>query len=861
MIFDLAAIGAGLPVAGAQAELRAALAEGPGALVVTAPPGTGKTTFVPPLVANLVAERGAGGDDASRVLLTQPRRVAVRAAARRLASLQGSALGGEVGYTVRGERHVSAATRLEALTPGVLLRRLLADPALDGVAAVVLDEVHERSLDSDLLLGMLAEVRQLRPELLLVVMSATLDAGRFAALLENDAAAPVVDVPSALHPLDVRYAPSPSPRLDTRGVPREFLDHVAHTAAAAHRESGSDALVFVPGAREVDEVVARTAALLGDGHEVLPLHGRLPARAQDRATGGRAPGDRPRVVVTTAIAESSLTVPGVRLVVDAGLSRQVRRDRVRDMAGLVTVSASRASAEQRAGRAARQGPGVVVRAYAEADHARMPAADPPEIATSDLTDAALLLAAWGTPRGEGLALPDAPPAAEITAAEANLRALGLVDQTGAMTPAGVRVARMPVGVREARALVDGAALGSARGAAEVVAAVSDDHRAPDGDVETLLRELRSSRHPGAARWQREARRLATLAAGRPDRSVSRDRLSPGAVLALGRPERIARRTGRDARTYLLASGTRAAVPEGSPLRAAEWLAVWEVQRAQGRATDGTGAVVRAAAPLSEDEALTFAGPLLAEERVARVEGGAVSVREERRLGAIVLAATPVRATPADTGPALAAHVRKIGVEALPWREGARALRDRLALLDRELGAPWPDVSDSALAERLDDWLGPDLTGRAGRGRGGGRALTSLDDLDLAGALRRLLPWPEAARLDELAPERLAVPSGSRPRIDYAPVRNQEGGAPVVAVKLQEMFGLADTPRIVEARVPVVVHLLSPAGRPLAVTTDLRSFWDGPYREVRKEMRGRYPKHPWPEDPWTARATARTTRRA
>lgn len=903
-LFDLAAIGAGLPVATAEARLRAALGgqdeagEVSGALVVTAPPGTGKTTFVPPLVANVVAQSpalgpagdGATGERAERVLLTQPRRVAVRAAARRLAELGGTDLGGAVGFTVRGERRASAATRLEVLTPGILLRRLLADPELPGVGAVVLDEVHERSLDSDLLLAMLAEVRQLRPGLRLVAMSATLDAARFAALLGPDpaagdgaGAAPVVDVPSALHPLTVRYAPPDAARLDARGVARAFLEHVARLTADAHVDLRADALVFVPGAREVDEVVARTAALLGDGHEVLALHGRLPARAQDRATAGRGPADRPRVVVTTAIAESSLTVPGVRLVVDAGLSRQVRRDRLRDMSGLVTVSASRASADQRAGRAARQGPGTVVRAFAQTDLARMPATDPPQILTSDLTDAALLLAAWGTPRGERLALPDAPPPAEIRAAEDTLRALGLVDAAGAITPAGARVARLPVGVREARALLDGAALGSPRGAAEVVAAVADDHRISDGDVERLLRELRAGHHPGAPRWRREADRLTRLAqagpaaqagpvatsvqAGRPSSSRRPGRpgrsgqpadatppQSPGTVLALGRPERIARRMGRDARTYLLASGTRAALPEGSPLRASPWLAVWEVQRTPGRAADGTGAVIRAAAPLTEDEALALAGPLLATERVARVEAGAVTVREERRLGAIVLASTPVRATPQDAGPALAAHLRETGVGALPWREGAAALRDRLALLHREFGAPWPDVSDEALAEGLEEWLGPDLSSAAG----GSRAVPNLQRIDLASALRRLLPWPQAARLEDLVPQRLPVPSGSHPRVDYSPVRR--GDAPVIAVKLQEMFGLADTPRIVDGRVPVVVHLLSPAGRPLAVTGDLRTFWDGPYREVRKEMRGRYPKHPWPEDPWSATATARTKRR-
>ncbi|MET0161187.1 MAG: helicase-related protein, partial [Microbacteriaceae bacterium] len=393
--FDLDRIGEGLPVAGSRAELEAAAAQG--AMVVTAPPGTGKTTFVPPLVANLVP---------GRVLLTQPRRVAVRAAARRIASLDGSALGGPVGFTVRGERTASDATRLEAVTPGVLLRRLLSDPSLEGVDAVLLDEVHERSVEGDLLLGMLAEVRELRDDLLLVAMSATLDAAAVAELMGG---APVVDVPAALHPLVVEHLPAPVARIGPRGVPREFLDHVARTAVAEQARERADALVFVPTARDVDEVVRRIRDQASV--EALPLHGRLPAAQQDRATAGRGPGEPARIVVTTSLAESSLTVPGVRLVIDAGLARENRRDAARDMTGLVTVSASRASLEQRAGRAARQGPGRAVRLFTEAEQAAFPKSGSPEIASADLTDTALLLAAWGTPAGDGLRLLTPPPAA------------------------------------------------------------------------------------------------------------------------------------------------------------------------------------------------------------------------------------------------------------------------------------------------------------------------------------------------------------------------------------------------------------------------------------------------------------------
>jgi len=818
--FDLDAVGAGLPVAAAREELVAAARTG--ALVVTAPPGTGKTTLVPPLVATMVD---------GLTLVTQPRRVAVRAAARRLASLDGSALGGPVGFTVRGERRVGPGTAVEMLTPGVLLRRLLADPALPGVAAVVLDEVHERSLETDLLLGMLAETRQLREDLLVGAMSATLDARAVAEVLDHAA---IVEVPSALHPLRIEHAPSPAPRLDARGVTRAYLDHLARTAARAQREEGCDALVFVPGAREVDETVTRLQGLVGDDVEVLPLHGRLSAARQDRATGGRRPGEPPRIVVSTALAESSLTVPGVHLVIDAGLSREVRRDRGRDMSGLVTVSASRAAIEQRAGRAARQGPGRAVRVFSEAELAGMPAQSPPEITAADLTDAALWLACWGTPRGEGLPLLTSPPAAEIRAAEDTLRALDLVDAEGRPTLAGARTARLPVGVREARALLAGGA-----SAPEVVAAISDDHRPAGADLPRLLAELRAGRAPGAERWRRERDRLARLAPAAGEASAS-----PGAVLALARPERIARRTAEGSRSYLLASGTRAALPEGSGLLGAPWLAVWEVQRAEGRAADGTGAVIRAAAPLTEAEALERGAGLLVEERTAVLEDGAVRARRRRALGAIELSSTPVAATAGDTVPAVLNAVRDQGLDALSWTDAARSLRARLALIHHELGGPWPAVDEASLLGSLETWLAPHVRARP-------------DRIDLVAALRTLLPWPEASELDALTPERLPVPSGATARIDYP---EDGAGRPVVAVKLQELFGLAETPRLVRGRVPVLFHLLSPARRPLAVTDDLRSFWDGPYREVRKEMRGRYPKHPWPEDPWTAPATSRTTAR-
>ncbi|MFD1211979.1 helicase-related protein, partial [Arthrobacter sp. GCM10027362] len=455
--FDLGVIGAGLTFARSLDGLAAVLREGgpAGTAVVQAPPGTGKTTLVPPLVANLIASTAVHRQgNSGRVVVTQPRRVAARAAARRLAALDASCLGDRAGYTVRGESRTARGTVVEFVTPGILLRRLLADPGLDGVAAVVLDEVHERGLETDLLLGMLAEVRQLRGDLMLVAMSATLDAPRFASLIgasDGGGPAPVVDCPSALYPLAVEWAPAAGPRLDERGVARAFLDHLADTAAAAHvdavaRDPGVDALVFVPGAREVSYVAARLRGRTG-GTEVLQLHGQVDPAAQDRAVSGRGPGDAPRIIVSTALAESSLTVPGVRLVVDSGLAREPRRDAVRGMSGLVTVSCSRASAEQRAGRAARQGPGTVIRCYDQKTFAAAPAHATPEIAVADLTGAALALSCWGAPRGAGLSLPDLPPEAALEEAVRVLHDLGAVDADGRATGLGRTLARIPADPR------------------------------------------------------------------------------------------------------------------------------------------------------------------------------------------------------------------------------------------------------------------------------------------------------------------------------------------------------------------------------------------------------------------------------
>lgn len=882
--FDLDTIGAALVFGESLGELAKALGDGgtAGTAVVQAPPGTGKTTLVPPLLANIAA---VTGKERRRVIVTQPRRVAARSAARRLVALDGSRLGDRVGYTVRGESQTGPGTIIEFVTPGILLRRLLADPGLETVNAVILDEVHERGLETDLLLGMLIEVRELRDDLTLVAMSATLDAPRFAALIGGAGAgegadgkhdgggpAPVVDCPSALHPLKVDWAPAAVPRLDRRGVTRAFLDHVADTAAASYADTLAadpdiDALVFVPGAWEVSYVASRLRSRLAarmPEAEVLELHGQASPAEQDRAVSGREPGGSPRIVVSTALAESSLTVPGVRLVIDSGLSRELRRDANRGMSGLVTVSCSRASAEQRAGRAARQGPGRVVRCYEQKTYGAAPAHPTPEIAAADLTGVALVLACWGSPGGLGLALPDAPPQGAMDDAMEVLRELGAIDPDGLATDVGKTLARIPADPRLARALLDGAAIVGHRAAAEAVALVAGDHRAPGADLTRLLATLRTGKDPAARRWAEDVRRMEGIARQErsgvgPSLTAPASLSSPasaaeavGFVVALAFPDRVARRVpGTGPERYLLSSGTRAGLPAGSPLAGHEWLAVAEVSRAEGRDAAGTGAVIRSAAPLAADAAEAAASHLLSDTVEAEFKQGRVIARQERRLGAILLSSTPARPSIDDGRVAVAHALAKEGLGTIGWSSPADALRRRLAMLHRELGDPWPDVSEPALLARLDKWLAPELEALAGG------AATS--GIDLAEPLRRLLPWPEAARLGELVPEWLEVPSGSRVRIDY-PDAADDDGRPVVAVKLQECFGWVETPRLVAGRVPVLFHLLSPARRPLAVTDDLSSFWSGPYAQVRAEMRGRYPKHPWPEDPWTAPATARTKRK-
>jgi ATP-dependent helicase HrpB len=796
-----------------------------GAAVLVAPPGTGKTTLVPLSLADRVE---------GTVLVAEPRRVAARAAARRMAALLGEPVGRSVGYSVRGDSRRSGATRVEVVTTGLLVRRLQADPGLTGVAAVVLDECHERQLDTDLALAFALDVRAaLRPELQLLAMSATAAASRLAALMGQDSPAPVVEATGALHAVEPVWCPPSPPVAPPHGlsVDPRLLAAVSDTVRRALAETAGDVLVFLPGAAEIGRVAGM---LSGVDADVRPLHGRLPAAEQDAAL---TPGPRRRVVLATDLAETSLTVPGVRTVVDAGLARVPRFDVARGMGALATVRVSRASAVQRAGRAGREAPGRVYRLWSAAEHDRLPAAAEPEIAAADLTGLALELACWGAPDGAGLALPDPPPAAAFTVARATLRQLGAVDPAGRVTPRGRSLTAVGTHPRLARALLDGAPLVGPRRAAEVVALLSADVPARSDDLVAGWRELRRSRDP---RWRDEVERLTRAAPAAADTRLTgtalTDDVAAGLVVGLAHPEWLARRRPNAERTYLLAAGTGAELAPGTALTGAPWLAVAAADRSPGR----RDARVRSAVAVDEATALEAGAAAHTDGPEVVWRDGDVAAARVERLGAIVLAERPLPSPdPAALAAALAEGLRTEGLGLLTWSAAAVSLRQRLAAAHAGLGGPWPAVDDDALLAAL----------AASPALAGARSRRDLTRIDVATALRALLPWQLAGRLDELVPERIEVPTGSRVRIDYG-----DPEVPTLSVRVQEVFGWAATP-VVAGRA-LRLQLLSPASRVVATTADLAGFWTTGYPAVRSELRGRYPRHPWPEDPATATPTRR-----
>ncbi|MFJ8771705.1 ATP-dependent helicase HrpB [Streptomyces microflavus] len=820
-----------LPVRTAVPALRRAL-DDRGVAVLCAPPGTGKTTLVPLVLAGLTGE-----GPVRRVVVAEPRRIAARAAARRMAWLLGEQPGGRIGFTVRGERVVGRDTVVEVVTTGVLLQRLQRDQELAGVDVVIIDECHERHLDADTVAAFLLDVREaIRPDLRLVAASATTDAEGWARLLGD---APVVEAQGVSYPVEVVWAPPARPVKPPHGmrVDPALLTHVAATVRRALGEREGDVLCFLPGVGEISRVAGQLA---GADAEVLQVHGRAPAAVQDAVLAGSSGGRR--AILATSVAESSLTVPGVRVVVDSGLAREPRTDHARGLSALTTVRASQAAGRQRAGRAGREAPGAVYRCWEQAEDGRLARFPAPEIKVADLAAFALQAACWGDPGASSLALLDPPPAGAMGAAREVLEAIGAVDAEGRVTARGVRMSRLGLHPRLARALLDGAEEAGARRAAEVVALLSEEPPREYGDdLAAALRTARRGQDGYAARWKQEVRRLSSQVEGAGSGESRSDDAVVGLVAALAFPERVARARGDGA--FLMVSGTGAELRDSSRLRSAPWLAVAVADRPSHAAS----ARVRLAAVVDEPTALLAAGHLRVRGEEVRWVDGEVVARSVDRVGAVELSVRPLKQPdPELVRGALVEGLRREGLGLLRWTRDSEQFRLRLAFLHRVLGAPWPDVSDEALPAETGAWLEPELS-RA-------RRRSDLGRIDAGQALRRLLPWAtgEAVRLDELAPERIEVPSGSRIRVEYG------GEQPVLAVKLQELFGLTETPRV--AGVPVLVHLLCPAGRPAAVTADLASFWQDGYKAVRAELRGRYPKHPWPEDPTTVQATRYTSAR-
>jgi ATP-dependent helicase HrpB len=842
-----------MPIDTVLPELKAALAARDAA-VLQAPPGAGKTTRVP---LALLAEPWLAGKS---ILMLEPRRLAATNAARYMAQLCGEAVGGTVGYAIRYERRVSAATHIEVVTEGILTRRLQADPELAGVGLVIFDEFHERNLNSDLALALCRDAQQgLRPDLKLLVMSATLDAAPVARLLGD---CPLVSSAGRSYPVAVRYLAQ-----EAQGRVGDYVPPAVRQALA---ETTGDLLVFLPGAGEIRRCAEALADLAGK-IDIRPLYGDLPFAEQERAI---LPGSRRKVVLATNIAETSLTIEGVAVVVDSGLERRPRFDAARGMTTLELTRISRASAEQRAGRAGRLGPGLCCRLWTEGTQGSLLPFTPPEIRQADLAPLALELARWGITDAASLAWLDPPPAGHLAGARQLLRLLGALDAQGRLTARGEAMAALPAHPRLARLLVAARAAGRPGLGSDLAALLAErdiftgsgeaSRQASDSDLLDRLEALRRCRRlgraagvdPGAgAAVDRAARHFREMLCkegrGTARRALGGEEEAPAEALEVGRllavafPDRVGREREPGSGRYLLVGGQGARLSPRSAVRRAEWLVAVEVAGKPGLEGE-----IRLASALEKGRVEELFGADIDWRREVEWDerAGRVVAREVRRLGALLLQERPVAATAEDVVPALLAAVRRQGLEVLDWTPAARQWRGRVELLERSWPeGGWPDLSEATLLTRLEEWLAPWLAGA--------KSLAGLRRVDLLAALEQLLGRERTRELARLAPERLEVPSGSSIRLDY----EAEGG-PVLAVKLQELFGLADTPCVAGGRVPVLIHLLSPAGRPLAVTRDLRSFWNQVYPEVKKEMKGRYPKHPWPDDPWNAEATRRTKRR-
>ncbi len=841
----------GLPVDEALAPLRAALGTRRAA-VLQAPPGAGKSTVVP---LALLDEPWARG---KRLIMLEPRRLAARAIAQRMAQTLGESVGRTVGYRMRFDTRISRDTRIEVVTEGVLTRLLQSDPALEGVAAVIFDEFHERSLQADLGVALALDAREhLTPGLRLLVMSATLDGATVARLLGD---APLVTATGRLFAVQTRYAGKGLPVLPdapsatrAQGSPETL---VAQLVSRALREEHGDVLVFLPGGREIRRVQAwLNTAQLGSGVRILPLFGDLPSEEQDAALAPAVRGVR-KVVLATNIAETSLTIAGVRVVVDSGLVRRACFDPVTGMSRLETQRISRASADQRQGRAGRLAAGVCYRAWSEGAQSTLAAFTAPEIADADLAPLALELASWGARDAGALRWLDAPPAAQLGSARDLLARLGALDVAGSITAHGRELARVAAHPRLAHMLLRARALGQLPLAAQLAALLSERDLlragagARDADIRARLELMRAQDRaaaldrPALQRARRVARDLERQADGADGASRADMGGDAGLLLAFAYPDRIGRKRAGGAGRFILANGRGAAFAEPQGLARQELIVAVDLDDRERDAR------ILLAAPLERrDLTEHFADRIRRRESVQwSTREQAVVARHTVELDALVLEEQPLAEVPADAARrAMLAGVRELGIAALPWTRDARDLQARIEFVRAALGgapragAAWPAVSDADLGATLESWLTPWLDGVTRR--------EHLARVPLTDALRARLTREQQRELEEWAPANLTMPSGARIRVDYL-----DDSAPAVSVRLQEVFGLTDTPRLGRGRVPVTLKLLSPARRPVQVTRDLASFWRGAYVEVRKDLRGRYPKHYWPENPLEAEPT-------
>jgi ATP-dependent helicase HrpB len=815
---------AALPIYDVLPQLLKALRGGSNAVLV-APPGAGKTTAVAPA---LLSEPWCKG----QVLLLSPRRLAARAAAERIAELMGEAPGGTVGYATRMDSKQSAKTRILVLTEGIFIRRIQDDPELSDVSAVLFDEVHERSLDSDFGLALALDAQSaLRPDLRIVPMSATLDGARFAKLLNE---APVLESQGRIQPLELRHL--------GRSAEKRIEDEMAAAVRRAlAEEADGDILAFLPGVAEIERTAER---LDGLGVEVHRLHGSLDPAAQRLAISPSRDGRR-KVILATSIAETSLTINGVRIVIDSGLARRPRYDRAAGVTRLVTERASQAAATQRAGRAARQRPGVAYRLWEAAATAGLPPFDPPEILESDLSSLLLDCALWGVSDPASLQWLDPPPSAALSEARKRLTSLESLDEDGRITTHGKALARLPLEPRIGHMLVRAGERGLADVAADVAVLLGE--RGIGGqDVDLTQRRMRWRRESGrradaaramAKRWARHVA-LSPEARTRADpRGSTGSDHETGICLALAFPDRVAKRRSTDGADWASVGGRAFRLDPASSLAREEWLAVGEVQGS------AAGARILSAAPLNEIEVLRLFSGRVSEHRTVRFrpEIGGIEALRERRLGAVRLSSgSDDRPDPGAVISALVDGVRRGGLDLLSWSEAAQSLRMRANFAGVEA------LADTALLASIDEWLPPLLAGK--------RRLSDIDRSQLSAMLEGLIGWDGKQKLDRLAPSEFRSPAGSSHAIDYA----AEGG-PRVELRVQALFGLSEHPVVGSARIPLVLSLTSPAGRPIQTTRDLPGFWAGSWSAVAKEMRGRYPRHPWPDDPAGASATLRTKR--